>query len=207
MQLDVRCSADRNSGTAAAIIGEWNAPVTGSPWRAAPAAWPRPPRPRASRASPESTTCWGELSLATDSPCACASPGALLRRARAHQRQHAASPLLTRFLHQAAAKADQPQAVGLGQRSGRDQRAQLPQRMAGHELAVGPAQRAPAGQAGAEDRGLGVLGSVLRAGERILPHHLLGQLEQIRAGAGDSVTHVRCLTALAGKQDRGNWHA
>ena len=155
-EISTRSSAAVNGGTASAIIGEWKAPVTGSSIARSPSSSAAALAPSKPARSPDSTTCCGELSLATASPCGSASSCGVLGGAPAHQREHAAvAGALARLLHQPAAQRDQLEPVALAQAAGRDERGQLAERVAGHEIARRSPERLPPGQAGAEDRGLG----------------------------------------------------
>ena len=137
-------------------------------------------------AAPDSTTCWGELSLATASPCASASSAACSAAPRAQQRDHAAvAGALAGLLHQPAAQRDQLEPVALVQAAGRDQRRELAERVAGHHVALGAAERLPAGQARAEDRRLREVRALLGARERVLADDLVGEREQVRARLGN----------------------
>ena len=117
-------------------------------------------------AGPESTTWVGQLSLATARPCCGRQFGARSAAAAPEQRHHA--PRL-RLSHQPPAEHDQLQSVALRQRVGGHQRRQLAERMPGHHVLQRLAELGPAGQAGAEDRGLGELGALLDPLERVLP--------------------------------------
>ena len=105
-------------------------------------------------------------------------------------------------MHQPTAQRDQLEPVALVKRSGGDQRSQLAERVAGHELGVRRAERVPASEARAEDRGLREVGALAGAYERVFADRLHGELQQLRTRALHVVAHVVGLTPLPGEQDR-----
>ena len=74
--------------------------------------------------------------------------------------------------------------------------------MAGHELSLGPADRAPPGDRRAEDRGLGELGAIVGTREGIFADDLNRVGEQVGPHPRDRLAHIRRLAALAWEQNR-----
>ena len=128
--------------------------------RAASALARRPPRPRrARRAAPDRTTWPGALSLATVTP---ACLGDRLARPRASRRRGRASSRCVGLGHQAAAQDDELERV-VARRARRRRRARRARRASGRRPAHGcRSERVPAGDRGAEDRGLCEAGVSLR---------------------------------------------
>jgi hypothetical protein len=128
-----------------------------------------------------------------------------LRSAGAEQGDHAAvAGAQTRLVHEPAPQRDQLQPLALCERPRGHERAELTKRVTGHQLGARAAHGRPARQAGAEDRRLGEVGSLVGTRERILAHDLCDLLQQLGCNPGDEVAHVRRLAPLAGKQDRGD---
>ena len=77
---------------------------------------------------------------------------------------------------------DQPQRVALGDRAGGGERAQLAERVAGDGVGAAASSADPAGERGAEDRGLREARVLVGARERILADELGDELEQVGRG-------------------------
>ena len=129
---------------------------------------------------PDRTICWGELSFATASPWASASSSACSAAPAAEQREHpAVARPLAGLLHQPPAQHDELEPVALAQAAGGDERAELAERVPGHEVADPPPRavpapdRGPPGEARAEDRRLREVRALLGARERVLADQLL----------------------------------
>ncbi len=120
-----------------------------------------------------------------------------------HGDHAAVAGLLPSLIHQPPAQRHQLEAGALVQRARRDQRGQLAQRVAGHVVPVRATQGVPSGEAGAEDRGLGEVGPVGGADERILADDLDRSFEQLRSRPLHVVAHLGGLAPLPGEQDRG----
>jgi hypothetical protein len=140
--------------------------------------------------------------------------GRLVGSAGPEQREHStcvpiprpAGSALARPLHQSAAQHDQLQPVALIECTGGDEGAQLSQRMAGHVVAVGAAERFPPGEARAVDRRLGEVRALVDAREGILAHGLGHRFEQVRAHARDLLAHAVGLAPLAREKNRRAGH-
>ena len=74
--------------------------------------------------------------------------------------------------------------------SGGHEGAQLSERVSGCELLDRAPKRAPAGDAGAEDRRLCERGAVVDAQERILAHDLNSELQEVGTYLRDLVAHI-----------------
>ena len=105
--------------------------------------------------------------------------------------------------HQLAAADRQQQALVGAQRLGRDERAQLAERMAGERDRRDVRTRLhPAGDARAEDRRLGEARALADARERILADQLAAALQQVGNDARDLLAKIGRLAPLTGEQAR-----
>ena len=117
----------------------------------------------------------------------------------ADQRDHRAA--VVGLGHQAAAQDDELERVVDAQDARGGQRGELAERVAGGGGGGDVVrQSAPAGDRGAEDRGLLEAGALVHARERILAHQLEAALEQLGAALGDVLAHLRGLRSLSGKE-------
>ena len=117
----------------------------------------------------------------------------MLGRACPHQREHpAVAGLLAGLLHQPPAQRDQLEPVALTERTRRDERCKLAERVSGHEIPIGRAERRPSGEARAEDRRLREFRAVIGARERVLADDLC---RRARADRGASARRCRAFPA------------
>ena len=122
-----------------------------------------------------------------------------LLRVGADERDHRAA--VVGLGHQAAAQDDQLERVVDGQHARGGQGGELAERVAGGGGGAHVAgQRPPAGDRGAEDRGLLEAGALLDARERILADELGAALEQVGGTLRDEIAHLGGLAPLAGEQ-------
>ena len=199
-------SARSNSGTAAAIIDEWKAPVTSSSIARKPSALAASIPAGMLALAPDRTICIGELSLATVSDDASAISWAWSAApAPITATIEPSTGLQPRLVHQLAAERDQGQRVTLVDRARGDKRSELAERVAGHQFSDGRADRRPAGETRAEDRGLSEVGAVVGPRERVLADLVDRRLQQVRALPRDQFAHLRRLASLTREQDRGRW--
>ena len=209
----VSWSAALNSGTAAAIIGEWKAPVDVELHRAQ-AELPGPvDRGRDLGAGARQDDLQRRVVVGHGELRRLGDVGGVLGGAGAEHRDHRAvaggaggvrvrAGGQARLVHEPAAQRDELQALALVQGAGGDERAQLAERVPGHHLPERGAERRPAREAGAEDRRLGVVGAVVDAREGVLADDLGGERQQVGADARDEVAHLARLAPLTGEQDR-----
>ena len=173
--------------------------------------------------SPDTTTWPGELRLATTKVPWAERRGDELGQPRvveADEGGHRAVAALARRLHQAAALADEADAVLEREDAGGDERGVLAHRVAGgegrlrgREAGCGPAlaQRLEDGDRRGEERGLGVLGQVQLLGRAVpgeradrLAEGGVGRGEHGRGGGrgrGEIPAHAHGLRALAGEDE------
>ena len=117
--------------------------------------------------------------------------------------EHAAGlPRAGHIGHDPAARHDDPQPVGVVDRSGGGEGADLTQRVAGEVLGVGTPEPLEARDRGAVDGGLGVGRALRHALEGILADKLGGELEQVRAEIRDYLAARRIPDPLTRKEDR-----
>ena len=202
----IAASAASSSGRAAAITGEWNAPVTGS-------ATARRPCSRAAAAAASNAPLGarqhdlvGRVVVRDREAGGLGDRSRVLGGALAEQREHrAVARALARLLHQPPARRDEPQPVLGAQRLGGDQRGDLAERVAGVRGAghAGVAQPLEADDARAVDRRLRVARAVVDARERIVADDLASEREQVGTRRRDVVAHLGGLASLAGEQEGG----
>jgi hypothetical protein len=118
----------------------------------------------------------------------------------ADEREHRAG--VVGLGHQAAAEDDELERGVAVQRAGGGQRAELAEAVAGGDAGL-EAGGLVAGQARAEDRGLGEARALVSAREGVLADELDHPVEQVGRDACHEVAHLGCLAALAGKERGG----
>src|SRR6266540_664817 len=121
---------------------------------------------------------------------------------RAHGGHPAVARLLRGLLHEASARCDEPKAVLRADRTGRHERGDLAERMAGHDAGL-DVELLRAGEGGAVDGRLCPAGAVRGALEHVRADLLESELDQVRPRTLDGVAHVSGLASLPRKEQRG----
>ena len=157
---------------------------------------------RARRAAPDSTTWPGALSLATVTPCGGRDRPRRRPRSPPSEREHRAAVPPASAIRRPRSTTRRSGVVARRARRRRRARSSSPSEWPASAAAVpSSARRVPAGEAGAEDRGLGEAGRLVGARERVLADERGDELEQVGRARRDEVAHVRRLAALAGEED------
>src|SRR5215208_4526019 len=122
---------------------------------------------------------------------------------RANGRHATVAGLLGGLLHQPPAGGNQTEAVLVADGTGGHERGDLAEGVTGHQVRLDAlAQRLPARERRAEDRGLCPAGAVCGAFEQLGTDLAVSELEQGRAVALHRLPHISCLAALPREEQR-----
>ena len=201
-----RPSARSNSGTAAAIIGEWKAPVTSSSIARSPSALAASIAGRDVRLGARQDDLHRRVVVGDRQR---RRVGDLLgvvrprprRSPRPSSRRRPPGPTRT-----SACRAARPGPARHARRRApaATSAPSSPSEWPAISSATRRADRRPPGETGAEDRGLSEVGALVGPRERVLADHLDRRAcEQVRAHARDQLAHLRRLASLTREQDRG----